>query len=75
MRIWRFYRWNPSEYCPKAPLTERLIDKKGLGRNPQVALEAANDEERVKTLKNCSQHGTFRGEMCPVCDDEGKGCG
>jgi putative RNA 2'-phosphotransferase len=52
--------------------TERLIDKKGLGRNPQVAPEAANDEERVKTLKNCSQHGTFRGEMCPVCDDEGK---
>ncbi len=37
-----------------------------------MAPEAANDEERVITLKNCSQHGPFRGEMCPVCDEEGK---
>jgi len=52
--------------------TERLIDKKGLGRNPSVAPEAANDEERVNTLKNCSQHGPYRGELCPVCDEDGK---
>jgi putative RNA 2'-phosphotransferase len=42
---------------------------RGIPRRPS---EAAIYEERVPTLKNCSQHGPFRGETCPVCDEEGK---
>jgi putative RNA 2'-phosphotransferase len=29
-------------------------------------------EERIDTLKNCSEHGAYRGEDCPVCGEEGK---
>jgi putative RNA 2'-phosphotransferase len=29
-------------------------------------------EERVNTLKNCSEHGPYRGEDCPVCGEDGK---
>ena len=40
----------------------------GIPRGPR----APCDEEWVATLKNCSQHGPFRGEECPVCEEEGK---
>lgn len=26
----------------------------------------------MKTLKNCNQHGPFRGEVCPKCEEDGK---
>jgi len=51
---------------------ETLKIEKGLGRYPQVALSRPPREERIHTLKNCNQHGAYRGEECPVCGEEGK---
>ena len=45
---------------------------KGLGRYPPAPHLRSPTEERIDTLKNCSQHGPFRGEECPVCGEEGK---